>query len=444
MIEICAVGGYNEVGRNMTALKIDDVVILLDMGIYLESYIKFTDDEEIAKATPFELIKAGAVPNINRISDWKKDVKLIIPSHAHLDHCGAIPFIANNFPDAQVLCTPFTAAVINEMIRDEGIRLQNKVKVLNVNSSFRLSKDILVEFINSTHSTPETVMIAIHTPYGVVLYAVDFKFDLFPVLGQKPNFKRLKELGRKGILALIVDSTYAELAQKTPSESVAKQMLRDVMLGTESKDKAVIVTTFSSHMQRLKSIVEFGRAMNRKVVFLGRSLAKYSNAAREARVIDFNKKVEIVKYSNQIQKRLKKIMREGKGRYLLVVTGHQGETKSVLAKMASGELSFNFGYEDHVIFSCKIIPNPVNLLNREVLETNLKQQGVRIFRDIHVSGHAAREDLRDLINMVKPRHIIPAHGELRMTSALSNLAVEMGYEPGKSVHIIQDGQRMVL
>ncbi|MBA3063830.1 ribonuclease J, partial [Candidatus Woesearchaeota archaeon] len=296
--------------------------------------------------------------------------------------------------------------------------------------------------INITHSTPQTVMVALHTKYGIILYANDFKFDRFPTLGEKPNYKRLKELGKKGVLCIIVDSTYSQSCKKTPSESVAKEMLRDVLLGTGNRGKAVFVTTFSSHIARLRSIVECGKKMNRKIVFLGRSLSKYCRASESVGIAKFSD-VEIVKYRNDIKKTLGKIHKSGIGKYLVVLTGHQGEPKAALSRIVNGELGFNFEPDDHVIFSCKTIPTPTNIENRRVLEEKLKNQHVRIFTDIHVSGHAAREDSRDLIELVRPKHIIPAHGEHKMTSAMADLALEMGYKE-KDIHVMRDGQILTI
>src|SRR3990167_974606 len=189
---------------------------------------------------------------------------------------------------------------------------------------YLVSNNIKIEFINMTHSTPQTVMVAVHTRYGIILYANDFKFDNHPTLGKKPNYERLEELGKKGIKALICDCTRADQPIKTPSELVAKEMLRDVMLGVDSRGKAVIVTTFASHLARLKSIIEFGRKMNRKIIFLGRSLAKYIEAGENIGIVNFSREVEIVKFGKQIKNRIKKIENEPRDRYLLVVTGHQG------------------------------------------------------------------------------------------------------------------------
>ena len=440
-IEICTVGGYSEVGKNMTAVKVNKSVVILDMGLHLEKYIQYKGDEDVRKLTSAELQRVDAIPDDKAIKDWKKMVKVIVPTHAHLDHVGAIPFMSNKY-NAPIVCTPYTAEVIKSIVKDDRFILKNKIKVLNANSTYKVSKDMKLEFINTTHSTPHTIMAALHTPDGVILYANDFKFDNFPTLGKKPNYKRLKELGKKGIKALIVDGTRAKQHGKTPSESVAKEMLRDVLIATESKDKVVFVTTFSSHLARLKSIIGFGKKMNRKVVFLGRSLAKYVYSGEAIGIINFSKDVEIVKYSKQIKKRLRQINEEKRDKYLLVVTGHQGEPGSVLSRIAMHELPFDLFPEDHVVFSCSVIPNPLNIANRKMLESQLKKYKVRIFRDIHTSGHAAREDLRDLINMVRPEHIIPAHGDFTMIAALTDLAIEMGYELGQSVHTMQNGQRI--
>lgn len=439
MLEICAVGGYDEVGKNMTAVKFGDEVVILDMGLHLENYIKYTEDEDILNLSGEELIRAGAIADISVIRDWNKNVRAIIPTHAHLDHVGAIPYISNRF-SAPILCTPFTAAVVNAICTDMKIKLKNQLKTLNVNSIYHLSNNLVIEFVNVTHSTPQTVMVAIHTKKGIVIYANDFKFDLYPTLGNTPNFDKLRELGKKGVYALIVDSTYAYDARKMPSESVARQMLKDVMLGTNSKGKGIIITTFSSHLARLKSIIEFGKKLNRKIVFFGRSLAKYTKAGEDIGIIDFSKDVEIVAYGSKIKKKLKKIEKK-RDKYIFVVTGHQGEPKATLSKMVDGKINFHFNPEDHVIFSCKTIPSPTNIKNREHIEKVLKGYGVRIFKDIHVSGHAAREDLRDLINLVKPKHIIPAHGEPSMIAALKELALEMGYK-SDHIHLMSNGDKI--
>lgn len=442
MIEITAVGGYSEVGRNMTAVKIGNEVVVLDIGLHLENFIQATNDEEIIKISAEDLLESESVPNINAISDWTKDVKLIIPSHAHLDHLGGIPYLSGKY-NAEILASPFTSSVLKKIVTEEKIRLKNKIRTLNVNSFYTQSENLKVEFINITHSTPQSVLIALHTKEGAIVYANDFKFDLFPVIGKKPNFDQLKSLGEKGVLALIIDSTYAGWYQKMPSESVARQMLKDVLTNMENNKKAIIITTFASHIARLKSIIELGRKLNRKIVFLGRSLSKYVSAAEETGIVNFSKDVEIVRFSKQIKKRLKRIMKEGKEKYLLVVTGHQGEPSSTLFKMANNQYDFKFENGDQVIFSCRVIPTSTNIANREYMEKMLTKLGARIFRDIHVSGHSAREDHREMIKLLKPRHLIPAHGPLEMTTKMAELAYEMGFRL-ENVHLLKNGQRIRL
>jgi len=436
-MKIYAVGGYIEIGKNMSVVESGDDAVILDMGIHLEPYIKYTEDEDIHTLSVDELRKIGAIPNDVEIQKMGKKIKAIVPSHAHLDHIGAIVYLSN-FYNAPIICTPFTAEVIKAIARDENIKLKNEIRPMPAGSKCKAGK-ITVEFINVTHSTPQTAMIALHTKEGIAIYANDFKFDNHPVIGKKPDYERLEALGKIGVKCLICDSTRAQHPAKTPSETVAKEMLRDVLEGVNSDGRAIIVTTFSSHLARIKSILEFGKKLNRKVVFLGRSLAKYIEAGEKIHLVNFSKQGELVRYSKHIGRKLQEIQKNP-AKYLLIVTGHQGEPKSTLSKMARGELKFKFKPEDHVIFSCTIIPTEINIENRRKLEDTLREHGIRIFRDIHVSGHAAKEDLRDLLTMVKPKHLFPAHGNTDMKTALANLAIEKGYQMGKNIHILKDGE----
>lgn len=440
-LEIFTVGGYEEVGKNCTAIKVDDEVLIIDMGLHLPHYIKYTEEEgeTVARFTAKELKQAGAIPDDDFIRDLRKKVKAIFSTHAHLDHIGAIPYLSNRY-DCPIFAPAFACAVLQSISKDDKIPIRNPINAVRPGNMIKVSNNIRVEVINVTHSIPQTTMLAVHTKYGIVFYTNDFKFDEMPTLGKKPDYAALERLGERGVHALIVDSLYADEAVKTPSESVAKEMLRDVMVGVRSKGRAMIVTTFSSHLARLKSIIEFGRKLNRNIVFLGRSMAKYTHAGEKVGIVNFSSQARILRYDGQVRRMLKKVERNP-GKYLLVVTGHQGEPKAILSRMATGRLPFKFDPEDHVVFSCKVIPTDINRKYRAKLEKQLRSYGVRIFKDIHVSGHAAREDLRDLINMVKPNHIIPAHASLSKSNALVDLAREMGY---KNTHVVGNGQRLRL
>ena len=437
-LQIITVGGYSEIGRNCTLVKVDNEAVILDMGLHMDNYIAYTEEREELHTekdmSADTLIKAKAVPNIYQIQDLWPKVKAICLTHAHLDHIGAIPFLSNKFK-ANIHCTRYTAEVLGAILRDEKISLKNENIPHPTNSRFKVSKKITIEFINITHSVPQTVIIAVHTPYGVLVYANDFKLDNAPTLGDKPNFNRLKKLGEEGVKVLIVDSLYADTSMKTPSESIAKEMLKDVLLGVNSEGKAIIITTFSSHIARLKSILELGKKLKRKIVFIGRSLNKYINAAERAGIINMSKKAEFVRYGNKVEKFFKKVKHPEK--YLFVVTGHQGEPKAVLPRMVRQHF-FDFDEEDHVIFSCSIIPVKNNIINREKLDAALKKEKVRLFTDVHVSGHAFREDLRDLVRLLNPKTIIPTHANKKKLYAMKELAMEMGYKAGQ-VKILTNG-----
>lgn len=443
-MKIYSVGGFNEVGKNMTAVELKDDVILFDCGFYLPAIVELEENERVY--TEKKLRSIGAVPSDEILEnlDLKNKVRAIIPSHAHLDHIGAIPYIAHHY-NAEIIGTPFTMEVLKSILNDEKIFLKNRLKTIQPNSCTYVqgkTKKYRIDFVNITHSTPQTSMIALHTDEGIVLYANDFKFDNNPVLGKKPNYELLKSLGKQGVKALIVDSLYSGDDRKTASEKVARTLLEEVMLTTYNDNSALFVTTFSSHIARLKSIVEFGKQLNRRIVFLGRSLNKYVKAASKADVCPFINDIEIATYKNQLEKQLKRV-EKNRGEYMIVCTGHQGEPGSILDRIARNKLHFKFKPRDHLIFSSSVIPTEVNIKNRDRLDSRLKKRGVRMFNNVHVSGHAGREDLRDLLTIVNPEHIIPAHGSHDKIAPMMELSKEMGYN-NKYLHLMNDGQSLKL
>jgi len=444
MIKIYGVGGFNEVGKNMTAVDLGEDVILFDCGLYLPPIVALEEREKAYTEKRLRQIKAVPSDEILKQKGLTDKVRAIIPSHAHLDHIGAIPFIAHHY-NAEIIGTPFTLEVLKSLLKDEKVFLKNKLRTVQPNSFCYIqgkNKKYKVDFINITHSTLQCSMVALHTPEGVILYSNDFKFDNSPILGKKPNYDKLKEIAKERVKALIVDSLYSGDDRKTASEKVARTLLEDVLFGTSNKNAALFVTTFSSHIARLKSITEFGKKLNRKVIFLGRSLNKYVSAAVRVDLCPFRRDIEIATYRNQLERKLK-IVEKNRGRYMVVCTGHQGEPGSILDRIAKNKLHFKFKPNDHVVFSSSVIPTEVNIENREKLDNRLKKRGVRLFNNVHVSGHAGREDLRDFINMINPEHIIPAHGEHEKIAPMVELAQELGYKKNKNVHLINNGDRLV-
>lgn len=441
-MKIYTIGGYNEVGKNMTAVDLGEDIILFDCGLHLPPIVELEETERVY--TEKRLRSIGAVPNdmiLDRLG-LRSKVRAIIPSHAHLDHIGAIPFLANRY-NAEIIGSPFTIEVLKTLLKDENIFLRNKLKVVQPNSFCYVqgkNKKYRVDFINITHSTLQCSLIALETPKGIVLYANDFKLDNTPVMGRKPNYERLREISKEGVKVLIVDSLYSGDERKTASEKVARALLEEVLLTTHNENQGLFVTTFSSHIARLKSIVEFGKKLNRKIVFLGRSLNKYTTAATRVEMCPFRKDIEIASYRKQLEKKLRQINKK-RGQYMVVCTGHQGEPGSILDRLSRNKLPFQFNQKDHIVFSSSVIPAETNIENREKLDNRLKKRGVRLFNNIHVSGHAGREDLRDFIDIVNPHHIIPAHGDHKKIAPMIELAKELGYKP-KNLHLLNNGQSL--
>jgi len=279
-MKIHAIGGYSEVGKNMTALEIDGDVILFDCGLFLPAIVGVEEREKIP--TEKGMRELGALPDDPYLEGKgiKDKVRAILISHAHLDHVGAVPYIAPKYR-ANIFGTQFTIEVLKVLMADNNHRIPNKLIQIQPNSSaiIKGSKNYRVEFLNMTHSTLQTALVAVHTPEGIVMYANDYKLDNTPILGEPPNYKRLKELSKIGVKALIVDCLYAPDDRKTPSEKIARGLLEDVLFTTDNRNSGIIITTFSSHIARLKTISEFGQRLNREVIFLGRSLNKYMTAA---------------------------------------------------------------------------------------------------------------------------------------------------------------------
>jgi ribonuclease J len=331
---------------------------------------------------------------------------------------------------------------LETILKDEKLHIKNKRKTIRENSSMIIqgkNEKYKIEFIHTTHSTIQCSFLALHTKQGIFFYALDFKLDNYPILGNPPNYKRLKEIGRKGVKVLIINAMNSGKEGRTQSERIARHLLEEAFSHVRNKKSAFFVTTFSSHIARLKSIVDFAQKTNRKIIFLGRSLSKYIECATKANLCPFRNKINLFKYRGQVNSILKKIEKD-RGKYIVVCTGHQAEKGSILDRIVQGETPFKLRKGDNIIFASSVIPVAINIAARERLDKKLNKQGVRLQKGVHVSGHASQEDMLDLIEMLKPEHIIPAHGSHKQEVPLIEATKDFGYVFGETSHLTSDGK----
>ncbi|MEK6915864.1 MAG: MBL fold metallo-hydrolase RNA specificity domain-containing protein [Nanoarchaeota archaeon] len=444
MLKIHAVGGFSEVGKNMTAVECDEDVTLCDAGLFIPALVGVSEREKVPTEQGMRAI--GALPDDHYLdkNNLREKVRSIAISHAHLDHVGAVQYLSHRYK-AGIYGTPYTIEVLKKLLPERGLQGNNRMHTVNPNGKVMIhgKKKYKVEFINMTHSTLQCALVAVHTPDGVVLYANDYKLDNTPVLGDKPNYKRLKEISKEGVKALVVNCLYAHADKKTPSEQVAREMVRDTFNSLEDNKSGMIVTTFASHIARLKSIVDFGLKLDRKIVFIGRSLAKYVSAGEVIKQVPFRNKIIMATYKKQVEKTLRQVNAD-RSKYLVVCTGHQGEKGSVLDRMARNQLPFKIQSEDNIVFCSKTIPAPETIASKAELLKKLNDFNPRIFENVHVSGHGAKEDLIELIKLTNPETVIPSHGDHAKTIEGMHVAEGMGYKKGYNVHLLSNGESIKL
>ena len=432
-MKVYTLGGYDEVGRNMTAVEQDGEIVIFDMGLHMDKIT--TMDEEERYAPLFVLRDKNAVPD-DRILKENKVIAIVI-SHGHLDHVGAVTIMAERYK-CPIYSTPYTISLIRKMAEEEQKHhIISRLRPLNYREEVEIGKKgKKLTLINVTHSIPHSSIIILKTREGNVVYINDYKLDDHPTLGERTDIRYLKKIGKEEVKVLIMESLRAGETSRTPSESVAKEMVNDVINKAYEDKGAVFISSFSSHIARINSIIQANKG-RRKIYMLGRSLKLYTDAALEHDLINLEG-IEVKKKRKQIIKVLKNV-EKNKEDYLIVLTGNQGEPEAVLTRIARGEYEFNWDKNDNVILSSKPIPHPNNIANRYILKQNLMDKGVRIIDEVHVSGHGRREDARDLIRWLNPEYLIPSHGDVDKTSALASLAREEGYKIGEDVIISFNG-----
>jgi ribonuclease J len=439
-VEIATIGGYEEVGRQMTAVRAGDNVVIFDMGLNL-SKVLIHDNVETERMHSLDLIDMGAIPDDRVMSDLEGDVQAIVPTHGHLDHIGAISKLAHRY-DAPIVATPFTIELVKQQIESESkFNVENNLVKMDAGEMMSIDDSVDLEFVNVTHSIIDAINPVLHTPEGAVVYGLDKRMDHTPVIGDPIDMDRFREIATTGpgVLAYVEDCTNASKKGRTPSESVAREHLRDALLSMEDYDGGIVATTFSSHIARVKSLVEFADEIGRQPVLLGRSMEKYSGTAERLDFVDFPSDLGMFGHRQSVDRTFKRIMEEGKGEYLPVVTGHQGEPRAMLTRMARGETPYELDDGDKVVFSARVIPEPINEGQRDQAETLLGMQGARIYDDIHVSGHLNSEGHYEMLRTLQPQHVIPAHQDMAGFSSYVNLAENQGYTVGRDLHVSRNG-----
>jgi len=446
-IEIATIGGYEEVGRQMTAVRAGDDIVVFDMGLNL-SKVLIHDNIRTEEMRSLDLIDMGAIPDDRVMSELDGEVQAIVPTHGHLDHIGAISKLAHRY-DAPIVATPFTRELVDEEVHDESeYVVKNDLVSMEAGESMGIGERCELEFVNVTHSIIDAINPVLHTPEGSVVYGLDKRMDHTPVIGDPIDMKRFREIGREdgGVLCYIEDCTNANKKGRTPSEAVARRQLRDVMHSIEDWDGGIVATTFSSHIARVKSIVEFAQDIGREPVLLGRSMEQYSGTAARLDGLDIGFPDDLGMYGHRksVDRAFKRIMNEGKEKFLPVVTGHQGEPRAMLTRMGRGETPFELTDGDKVIFSARVIPEPTNEGQRYQSEKLLGMQGARIYDDVHVSGHLRQEGHYQMLDALQPQHVIPAHQDMKGFSGYVDLAGNKGYDLGRDLHVTSNGNTIQL
>ena len=434
VVEILPLGGLGEIGKNMTAIGFDGRYVVVDMGIRLDSILGF-EDADIGSMGREELININGIPDDAALRN--RDIEAIVLTHGHLDHIGAIGKLAHAY-NAPIYGTPFTIELAKHVIREErAFKVKNELKTV-MPGEVVYANGIKLEFIGATHSILQTIFLAVHGPEGAVLCASDFKLDDEPLLGNKTDYNRLKKLANDGLLAAMVGAVRVDEPGPTGSEAHARNMLQEVMKEATANEDAVLATTFSSHIVRIKSIVDLSFKLGRTPVLLGRSLCNYCTAATRVGLVKFPPELHIHGRPNAVRNLIRKIENSRKD-YVILATGHQGEPTALLTRIADKKLPFKIRKGDEVIFSASVIPNPINESNRELLETKLRAQGAHVYKGVHVSGHAGRCDTAEFIKLVGPEHLIPCHSTVDKLKIVADIGRELGYS-NEQLHILQNGR----
>ena len=413
-LKIIPLGGLEEIGKNITVFEYDDEIILVDCGL------EFPEDNMLG----VDLV----IPDVTYLERNKDKIKGLVITHGHEDHIGSIPYVLKQV-DMPIYATRLTIGLIKNKLEEHKLLRKTQLHTVEQGQTINFGK-MQVEFIRSSHSIPDSVMLAIYTPVGTIMHTGDFKIDFTPIDDQLMDLGRIAEIGNKGVLALMSDSTNAERRGYTMSESSVGEVFDKLF---QNCSKRIVVATFASNVHRVQQILNSAVKNKRKVAVCGRSMINMIETARELGYIQVpdNTFIDIDMIKNYTDDQL-----------TIITTGSQGETMSALTRMAAGEhKKVVITPNDLVIISATAIPGNEKLVSKVI--DDLMQIGAEVvysaLEDIHVSGHACQEEQKLIFSLVKPKFFIPVHGEFRQLKAHAETAKKMGI-PAENIFMMENGR----
>ena len=413
-LRIIPLGGLGEIGKNITAIEYEDEIIVIDCGI------SFPDEDMYG----IDLV----IPDIKYLLDNKDKVKGLFLTHGHEDHIGAIPYILKQI-NMPVYGTKLTIGLVESKLKEHDMLSKTNLIPISPGESIKLNK-LIIEFIRVTHSIAESCALAIHTPIGIILHTGDFKIDYTPIDGKVMDLNRIAQLGQEGILLLMADSTNVERAGHSLSEKIIGETLNRIISNANGR---VIVATFASNIHRMQQIADASMMYNRKIVFSGRSMENISNVAMDLGYLHIPEESIVG---------IEDLNRYPSDKITIITTGSQGEPMAGLSRIAYGShRHISIEQDDLFIISSSPIPGNDKLVSRVI--NQLYRKGVEVIyedlEDIHVSGHAYKEELKLIHTLVKPKYFMPVHGEYRHLKHHSDLALKLGMDKS-NVFTLETGQ----
>ena len=411
-LRIIPIGGLHEVGKNCTLVEYGNDMIMIDCGL------TFPDEEMLG----VDIV----IPDFTYVEENKNKLRGIFVTHGHEDHVGAIPYFLKNV-DTNVYCSKLTKGLLENKFKEHGLN-PNKIKMVNVNNTVKAGS-LSAEFIRGSHSIPDACAIAVKSPIGTVIFTGDFKMDFTSIDNDPTDIQRLAELGKKGVLALFADSTNVEREGFSLSEKVVGETFVKIFGQAKSR---IIVATFASNLHRVQQIITAAEKYNRKVALSGRSMLNNVRIANELGYLKIKKNTLID---------MKAIKKYADDELVILSTGTQGEPLSALTRMANKEhRQITLNETDMVILSSSAIPGNEMAINTTI--NNLTKIGCKIIYSslakVHASGHACQEEIKLMYQLITPKYLIPAHGEIRQLQKHADIAQDMG-QPKENIFICENG-----